>query len=324
MLNTFILTKHGEFLNNIPVHELRNCLKDDRGVVWVDFEAATDSENQLLSDLFQFHPLAIEDCLNISHHPKLDDYDDYLFLVLHAVNFGRKKDEELSTLDLNIFVGKNYIVTYHRKPIRSVIATRERCMRDPQVILGDGADFLMHKIVDALVDNYLPTVSQLEFEIERAEDDVFDDSSEELLNRILTLRKDAMYLKKVIGLQRNTIYKLAHTKFILIGKETRIYFSDIYDQLYKFVDQLESFRDLLTGIVDMYLSMSSVKMNQIMKTLTVVMTILMPLTLITGIYGMNFKNMPEINSPYGYFSTLGVMFGIAILMGIFMKRKKWF
>jgi len=118
MINSFILTKNGDFLNAVQGHELRNCLKDDRGVVWVDLEAATDTENQILSDLFHFHPLAIEDCLNISHHPKLDDYDDYLFLVLHAVNFGRKKDEELSTLDLNIFVCKNYILTYFRKPSR--------------------------------------------------------------------------------------------------------------------------------------------------------------------------------------------------------------
>ncbi|MFC1808610.1 magnesium/cobalt transporter CorA [Candidatus Omnitrophota bacterium] len=324
MINAYVLEKTGQFYTDIPSHELQNILRDEKRTVWVDFESASAEENNALTEVFKFHPLAVEDCINTSEHPKLDKYDGYMFVVLHAINFGRKKNEELSTLELNLFIAKNYIVTYHRKPIRSIIATREQCVQDPNKVLGDGTDFLMHKIVDAVVDNYLPTISLLEHEIESLEDDIFEDCDQELLNKILTLKKDAMYLKKVISQQRNTVYRLANTDFPLIGKDSQIYFSDIYDQLYKFVDQLENYKDLLNGTVDLYLSMSSVKMNEIMKTLTVVMTILMPMTLITGIYGMNFKNMPEINSPHGYFITLGIMIFIGLLLWSYMKRKKWF
>ena len=324
MINSFILQRNGEFKVNASSDELRQFLRDDKAVIWVDFEAASNEENGALTDIFNFHPLAVEDCINLSHHPKLDKYDDYLFLVLHAVDFGRKKGEEMATLELNIFIGSNFIVTYHRKPIRSVIATRDRCRQRPEKILGEGPDFLMHKIVDALVDNYLPTFSLIEHEIDHVEDEVFENSSEGLLETILTLKKDVMYLKKVVTQQRNTVYKLANTRLELIGKDSQMYFSDIYDQLYRFTDQIENFRDLLNNMVDMYLSMSSMKMNQIVKTLTVVMTILMPMTLVTGIYGMNFKFMPEINSPYGYYLTLAAMLLMAILLGYFMKRKRWF
>lgn len=324
MFHSFVLHKNGQCEIDVPLVDLAKILKDDKALVWVDFEATDETENRALTEVFDFHPLAVEDCINTSEHPKIDKYDTYLFLVLHAINFGRKKDEEISTLELNMFVGHNYILTYHRKTIRSVVAIRERCAREPQTVLGDGVAFLVHKIVDALVDNYLPTISLLDHEIDRVEDELFDDASEELLNTILMLRKDAMHLKRIIGQQRNIIYKLAHTKYEFIGQDSQIYFSDIYDQLYKFVDQLDSYRDLLNGIVDMYMSFSSVRMNQIMKTLTVLMTILMPLTLITGIYGMNFKYMPEVESPYGYYLTIGFMIILAIVMGIFMKRKKWF
>jgi magnesium transporter len=324
MMIASVLDGSGRFRTNIEYEELKHSVKDHNCTVWVDFEGASNEENKALTEVFNFHPLAVEDCLNTSEQPKLDNYDDYLFLVLHAVNFARKHDEALTTLELNLFVGKNYIVTHHRKPIRSINSNRELCSRDPNAFLGKGTDFLLHKIVDAVVDNYLPTIAMIEHEIDSIEDDIFDNCTQQILNRILMLKKDATYLRKIISQQRNIVYRLANTEFPVIGKDCQIYFSDIYDQLNKFVDQVESYRDLLGGIVDLYLSMSSVKMNEIVKTLTIVMTILMPMTLITGVFGMNFDYMPPIHSPYGYFITIGAMVLIGVFLWFYMKRKRWF
>ncbi len=322
MIHTFVLSKDKKFYTGLPNEKIKNFLQEKSSLVWVDLEQATEEENAVLSDVFNFHPLAIEDCLNITHHPKIDKFENYLFIVMHAFDFG-SMEKEISTLELNLFLGKNFVVTYHARPIRSVIQTKEKCLNNYMAVMGKGADFLVYNIFDALVDNFIPTLNTLDHRIDELEEEVFFEE-EDFLSKVNTVRNDVLYLRKIIRPQRNTINLLTRSNEPFIEKEKEIYFRDVYDQLYRIYEQCDNYRDIISGILDMHLSLSSNKMNQIMKTLTIVMTIMLPLTLITGIYGMNFKYMPELNYKYSYFIVLGAMAVIALLLIYYMKKKKWF
>ena len=321
MIHSFVYNKQGELATDIPFEELKTLLKNRDKLIWVDLEQATSEDNAILSEVFNFHPLAIEDCVNITHYPKIDTYDDYLFIIMHAFDFA-SREKEISTLELNIFFGKNFVVTYHARPIKSVVQTKERCMKDPASLLGQGPDVLVYNLLDSLVDNFIPFLNAMDHRIDVLEEEIFEDTSQ-TLTKIITFRNDIINLRKVIRPQRNTIHQLTRGNSPFIHKDNLIYFRDIYDQLFRISEQSDGFRDMVSGVLDTHLSFTSNKMNQIMKTLTIVMTIMLPLTLITGIYGMNFQYMPETETRYGYFVVLGFMFIIAIGLFFFMKRKRW-
>ena len=322
MIHSFVLHSDNQLLTDLPFEELRELLKDKDKCIWVDMEQATEEEVAILSDVFNFHPLAIEDCTNVSHYPKIDNFEEYLFMVIHAVNF-TSHEEELSTKELNVFLGDNYVVTYHARPIKSVIQTKRKCIENPAGRMGKGADFLAYSIIDAVADNFIPTLNAMDHKIDEVEDEIFVDAPN-VLSKIISLRNDILYLRKVIRPQRNMFNQLSKGIFPCIDKENLIYFRDIYDQLFRITEQSEGYRDMIKGILDTHLSLNSNKMNEIMKTLTIVSTIMLPLTLITGVYGMNFSYMPELQSRWGYFSVLGGMFLISLSLITFMKKRKWF
>jgi len=322
MIHSFVYDKNGKLSTDVSFDDLRVLLKRRDTLVWVDLEQATVEDNAILADVFNFHPLAIEDCVNITHYPKLDIYEDYLFLIMHAFDFA-SREKEISTLEFNLFFSKNYVVTYHARPIKSVIQAKENCLHDPEKIMGKGSDVLVYTLLDSLVDNFIPFLNALDHRIDELEEEIFEDS-EKLLTKIITIRNDIINLRKVIRPQRNTVHQLTRGSIPYIEKDNLMYFRDVYDQLYRISEQSDGYRDMISGVLDTHLSFTSNRMNQIMKTLTIVMTIMLPLTLITGIYGMNFKYMPEVDSPYGYFLVLAAMFIIAIGLVFYMKRKKWF
>ena len=322
MIHTFILQHNKELVTDVSFEELRKSLKDKDKCVWVDFEKPTEEERNVLTDVFNFHPLAIEDCTNTNDYPKVDNFENYLFIIMHAVDFN-SREKELATLELDIFLGKNYVVTYHSRSIKSVIQTKERCLRDPLGVMGKGADLLVYTIIDALADNFIPTLNTLDYRIDEIEEEIFVDDPD-FLNKIVTIRNDIINLRKIIRPQRNTLNMLTRGTLPFIHKDNVMYFRDIYDQLYRISEQSDGYRDMISGILDTHLSVTSHRMNRIMKILTIVMTVMLPLTLITGIYGMNFKHMPALESPYGYLSILGLMFSIAFGLIFYMKKKKWF
>ena len=322
MIHSFVLQHNNQLETDLSFEELKKAIKDEKKLIWVDLEQATSEENAILADVFSFHPLAIEDCVNVSHHPKIDNFEDYLFMVMHAVNF-TSREEELSTLELNVFLSKNYVVTYHARPIKSVIQAKEKCLKNPVQIMGKGTDFLVYTILDALVDNFIPTLNALDHRIDEVEDEIFNDAPD-ALNKIITIRNDVIYLRKVITPQRNTINQLTRGSLPFIRKAQLIYFRDIYDQLYRISEQNDGYRDMVSGVLDTHISLTSIKMNQIMKMLTIVATIMMPLTVITGVYGMNFRNMPELQSRWGYFGVLGIMLLVSFSLIFYMKKKRWF
>ncbi len=295
-------------------------LSDKKNRVWVDFEGPAPEAAEILSRVFHFHTLAIEDCISETLLPKIDDYGDYIFLVLHGAR--TMGDQTFVTTEVNFFLGPNYLVSYHDEPSRSVSQAKERCLRNGHSITR-GADFLLHEILDAMVDHYFPVLDQFDSIIDGIEAEVFAQPDRETLNRIFTLKKEVMHLRRVAGPQREILNRLSRDPLRVISPTAAVYFRDVYDHLARITDLAESYRDLVTSALDAYLSVVSNRLNEIMKLLTVFTATLMPLTLITGIYGMNFENMPELYSPYGYFVVLAVMAVIIVGMLAFFRKKKW-
>lgn len=298
---------------------LPKLLADSKNQIWVDLEAATPPESEILSTVFRFHPLAIEDCILETALPKVDDYQDYIFLVLHG---SRMEDHQFATAEMNFFLGPNYLVSYHDEPSRSIAKAKERCLKQGPSITR-GVDFLLHEIIDTMVDNYFPVLDQFDSAIDRIEDEVFAGPDRATLNKIFTLKKEIMHLRRVAGPQREILNRLSRDNFPVIRPKAAVYFRDIYDHLARITDLAESYRDLIGSALDAYLSVISNRLNEIMKVLTIFTAILMPLTLITGIYGMNFENIPELHSRYGYFVVIGIMLAVAGGMLLFFRKKKW-
>ena len=290
--------------------------------VWLDVEKPTEKDMQFLEKEFSFHPLAIEDCMTSIQRPKIDRYDNCLFIVQHAATLGPHKDKATS-LELDSFVGENYVVTVHIKPIPSVTSTWERCMKNSGMF-SRGSAYLFYFISDALVDNYSPILEKLDKEVQKTEDAIFKNSDPSILNKIFDLKENVLTLRRMLGPQRETMNFIARGGYEpIIPSKLSIYFRDVSDLLARINDNLDTYRDMLSSALDGYMSATSNKLNEIMKVLTIIATIMMPLTLITGIYGMNFALMPEISWRYGYFFVLAVMLTIAVGMLLFFKKKKW-
>ncbi|MFY9268436.1 MAG: magnesium/cobalt transporter CorA [Candidatus Manganitrophaceae bacterium] len=299
---------------------LPSLLTDKKNRLWIDLEAPTSEEAEILSRDFHFHPLAIEDCISETPLPKIDDYGDYIFLVLHGSR--PMTDDTFVTAEMNFFLGDRYLVSYHDESSRSINRAKERCLRQGPSITR-GVDFLLHEILDAMVDNYFPVLDQFDTRIDRIEEEVFARPDRATLNQIFSLKKEVMHLRRVAGPQREILNRLSRDPFPVVSSKATVYFRDVYDHLARITDLSESYRDLVTSALDAYLSVVSNRLNEIMKLLTVFTATLMPLTVISGIYGMNFQNMPELQSRYGYFVILGVMAAMTIGMLFFFRKKKW-
>jgi magnesium transporter len=321
MIEIFAFSKQAGLRRITDAESLPSLLKDETESVWVDLEAPTEEENQILSSIFNFHPLAIEDCIAESHLPKLDDFGDYLFLVLHGARRGDVSGT-FKTVELNFFLGKRYLVTYHQQLSRSINRTKERCIKN-SLSMSRGTDFLLYEILDGTVDNYFPILDDFDEVVDELEREVTGFPSKETLNRIFSLKRDGMSLRRVTSPQREILNRLSRDPFAVVNKRTAIYFRDVYDHLVRINDLAESYKDLTTGLLEAYISMVSNRLNEVIKVLTALTVVFMPLMVIPSIYGMNFKYMPELDWRYGYPATIGVMVGIVVVMLWFFRRKKW-
>ncbi len=309
-------------LSTIDKDEIKEFLKKDANLIWVEMENPTKEELSFIKETFSLHPLTVEDCVNTNARPKIDQFPSYLFLILHAAGYN-PTTLKVKTLELNICLGKNFLLTIHMDPIPSIKTAWERAEKNAS-IMSYGSDSLLHQVVDSLVDNYFPVIDMLDTRIDEIENEVFTDPTESILKHIFSLKTDILFLRRAISPQRETINLLAKGDHSFINPGTGIYFRDIGDNLMFILDTIETYRDTLTGALDAYLSNITNKTNEIMKTLTVIATIMMPLTLITGIYGMNFKYMPEISWKFGYMGAYTLMAIVACGMLIYFKKNKWF
>jgi magnesium transporter len=298
-------------------------LRPDSGVwVWVDLDKPTAEESRLLTDVFHFHDLAVEDALAEIHHPKLESYGDYLYLILHGIDF-RAKEHEFRTQDVDFFVSDRYLVTVHPGISRSIGKVGEVCTRNA-LLLGEGPAFLMHRIIDAMVDNYRPEVDKLQDRLDQIEKEVFDRSQPQLARRIIDLKRDVSSLRRVVQPERDVVGRLARREYPLITEPLAYRFRDVYDHLVRLTDESMYFGDRITSILDAHLSTVSNQLNSVMKILTVIATIFMPLTFITGLYGMN-VDLPHfgMGSQVFFWVLLSFMTAISLGMLLFFRMRRW-
>lgn len=313
MIRTLAIDTNGSVQYELSLRELK---KPNIVWYWVDFQEPTDEEIKLLSRFFHFHPLAIEDCLEFVQRPKMDFYDTYMFIVLHAIH-----QKTLQAEEVDVFVSSSFIVTFHKKPIRDIHNIWHRVKKDERLRLGPIQ--ILHKIVDKLVDDYFPPVYRLEDVLNDMEENTKNETIDELMRQLFDVRSDLNKIRRTIIPMRDLLYRIISSDKVKQMNES-LYFHDIYDHLMKLVEMIDANRELSADIRDSYLSFTSNRMNTIMMTLTVISSIFMPLTFIVGVYGMNFEHMPELKMENGYYIVLVVMSFISIGMVFFFYRMGWF
>lgn len=315
MIHTFAVTQQSSIEQGLELERLHS---PEIRWYWVDFDCPTLEETALLDTFFHFHPLAIEDCMQFLQRPKLDHFEDHHFVVLQTVD-----PVTLDSNEVDLFLGRNYIVTYHSKPQSELEDFRNKMLSDPKYS-ENGPVYAFHLLMDKIVDQYFPSVYHIEDSLNELEDRSRGVWSDKLMDSVFEIRSDLLKLKKTIFPMRDLLYRIIYSERIEGVKQHAAYFQDIHDHLLKLSDMVEANRDLTSDIRDSFISINSYRMNTIMKTLTVITTIFMPLTFIAGIYGMNFHNMPELDWSYGYFAVLFIMFSIGFGMFWWFKVKGWF
>jgi magnesium transporter len=304
--------------------QLTQALQNSDGLLWVSLEQPSETEIQtILADTFHFHPLAIEDCLSDGYQaPKVDIFGQYLFIIVHALRPDFPLDH-MDTMELNCFLGSNYLVTSFRgQPMSPVRAVWERLERDERPV-EHGADFLCYTVLDQLVDEYMPLLDLMDEEVDQLEDEVLVRPRPAVLERILSLKHSILTLRRIIAPQREVMNRLSRDDLLQIQEQHRIYFRDIYDHLVRIHDLSESIRDVVTGTLDTYLSATSNRLNEVMKALTIVSTIFLPLSFVAGVYGMNFDYLPELHWRYGYLLVWGVFILVVAGMLWYFRRRGW-
>jgi magnesium transporter len=301
----------------------RFILEGGEAMHWIDLEDPTVKEATILEDPFHFHPLAIEDALSDVNLPKVDDYEGYLFLIVHGIRFDAPTDQ-FFTRELDVFLGKNYLVTHHKGPMRSIAGAKDLCSKNLLTAMPRGVEFLLHNILDHMFENYFPNLDAIEDKIQLVQVEVFEKPTQATLDRIFTLKKDVMQLRRICAPQREIVHRLSRGEFSVISSKAAVYFRDIYDNLYRIVDASYQYQDLMQGTLDAYLSAINNRLNETMKRLTVVTVVLASLTVITGVYGMNFAHMPELQWRFGYAWALGLMVTVPLGIVYWFRRTGWF
>ena len=293
--------------------------------VWVDLAAPTESELRILSDVFHFHALAVEDAVASLHHPKIEAYDGYLYLILHGIDYQKSRDQEsFITHDTDFFLGPNYLVTIHDGQTRSITRHPGR-LRPQRPRAGEGPGALMHRIIDRMVDNYRPEIEQLETVARRARAGRLRRAAQGDVREILSVKQDVTALRRIATPQRDAIGRLARREFPIIPEELTYRFRDVYDNLVRIADEGLIFQDRITSLLDAHYSNVSNRLNEIMRVLTVITVIVSPLTLVAGIYGMNMK-LPLVGSesdPRPFWWLVGGMVATVVIMLGFFRRKHW-
>jgi magnesium transporter len=332
MIRSLVFTTQGRLHSkDIEMFLMPTLLTDTNLFLWVDLENPTPEEAKyVLEDVFHFHPLSVEDCVMVSASPKLEEYQPkeedkftpYLFMVIHAVDYSRK-DGVFATRELNFFLGKNYLVTYHDTPLRSVSATEEQAVRSTMHI-ARAPDRVAHTLLDSIVDNYKPALDELSLEIAELEQQALQSPTKETLNKIIQIKKEVLHLRRIIGPQREVLARFARGEFKMIRAHMVPYYRNVYDSLFQISELAQTYTDSLTGILQVYLNMSSNQTGEVVKLLTLITLITTPLMMIGTWYGMNFQGMPELEWPHGYWIAAvitGVSTGVTYW---YFKKRKWF
>ncbi|WRP07428.1 magnesium/cobalt transporter CorA [Rossellomorea aquimaris] len=317
MIHSYGITHENKLVTDILIGGVLESYK----WIWIDFDTPTDEEIRHLSDTFHFHPLAIEDCLQSIQRPKLDYYEDHTFYVTHAV---KRERETLSKEEVQFFVGKQFIVSFHRYQSIEINQVQRRIREVQAGIENWDPNYVFYQVIDKIVDNYFPVIYEIEDRLDRIEENRQNQSMNALMTELFDTRSQLLTLRHIIYPMRDLLYRMLNSQHLQGIKEKRKYFSDIYDHLLKLSEMVMSNREITVDIRDSYLSLNSLQTNNVMKILTIITSIFAPLTFIAGIYGMNFVHIPELKWTYGYALVLGVMGLVCILMIGWFWRRGWF
>jgi len=303
---------------------IRDIVEQGEGELWVDIDSSDIHQHTLLEKVFGFHPLAVEDTLSPGSRVKLEEYDRYLFVVVSGIRFDKATPEpyDLETFNTYFFLGKNFLVTVHAIESPSCDSTRERLMRNPD-LLGRGAEMTMHSIIDQAVDAYFPVVESLNELVAGLENRLFEAFDEKLIHEIFEAKRSAFAFRRHIGPLREVLNVLTNRPSVYIRAETQLYYRDIYDHTIRIMESVDTTRDLLAGVLETYLSQTSNRMNKVMKQLSIVATLALPLIVVGGIYGMNFSRMPLTHNPLGFYLALGSMAAISGVMVWWLHKNRW-
>jgi len=327
MIRIFYRHRSGTIVTDFPLEQLNDAMRDNQARLWIDLAAPTMEESQrILKDLYKFHPLAIEDAVKESHIPKVDDYGNYLYLVFHTVGLGDER-MDIHTYEIDVFLGSNYLITMHETPRESI----EKLWNEhshQKGGLSHGPAYLLYELIDRQIDNYTPLLDRFEAQLESLGDAIFlknvaSKIEESRLNDILTAKSSALRLGRILIPQRELLYRLSHNNYNSVPSDIRIYFQDAYDHLARFSDLANSMRDLASSTLDTHLALVNHRINETMKVLTMIATIFIPLSFLAGVYGMNFRFMPELQSPWSYPLLWLLFIVIALSMVQYFRRKGW-
>jgi magnesium transporter len=297
--------------------------KDKSTVTWINIDGLHDlGLIEKIGKQFGLHPLVLEDIVNTGQRPKLEDFEDHIFVVLKMLYYHQKKNQ-LEAEQISLIFGQNFVISFQESVGDIFDPIRERIRTGKGRVRKAGADYLAYALIDSIVDNYFVILEQIGEKIEDTEQELGVQPTLETLQTIRTFKKEMIFLRKSIWPLREAVNSLERGESALINQSTLIYLRDVYDHTIQIIDAVESYRDMLSGMLDVYLSSISNRMNEVMKVLTIFASIFIPLTFVAGIYGMNFTNMPELGWRWGYYGVLLLMAVIAVVLIVYFKRKRW-
>ncbi|MFZ5590611.1 MAG: magnesium/cobalt transporter CorA [Bacillota bacterium] len=299
-----------------------DLLANSRSLLWVDLYDFTEAEINEVASIFGFHTLSVEDCLHYSPRAKVDDYEDYFFFLLHAIRYEEDKEEEVSLEQLNVYLGNNFIVTLHRRTLRTLGRLARECLSNQALFMQKGPDFFLYTILDGLTDHYFPVLERINARIDELEDDLYVEPSKEITEEFLSLKRTILAMRRAIMPQKR-IFTMNNGQYsFAVSEENAPYYLDLLDHIERIIDSIDGFAALVDNAMATYYSIISARTNETMRVLTVISTIFMPLTFVTGFFGMNVPLPAQDNAISTISITLGLL-GVSLWMYLIFRVKKW-
>jgi magnesium transporter len=323
VLKIHVHTSNGHLSEKIELSQISEVLKSDEELLWIDASDPSEDDLLLLQQEFGFHPLAIEDASNQRQRPKVDLYEGYIFLVFFCLD-RYERGKPLHATQVNIFVGSNYVVTLHQGEIPILGEIKQRWEQNARAIAAHDVGILTYTILDAIVDDYFPLIDDLSEDVESLEDVLFGKFDRDAQQRIFRLKKELFSIRRVVAPERDVLNVLVRRDTPIFSEAAIVYFQDVYDHIIRVTEAIDMYRDLMSSALDSFLTISSNRLNEVMKTLTGWSIILMSIAAIAGVYGMNFDHMPELNWQLGYAWALGMMITAAVGLYLLFRRRGYF
>ena len=320
---SYYLDAEGQLHRDLPPRELAEIIRSGQGELWVDIDSTSRHQFALLEKIFNFHPLAIEDTLNPNSRVKLEEYAGYLFMIIRGVRFLEETPDpyDTQTLNLYFFLGDNYLVTVHSEPSAALASVADRISRTPDV-LGRGIERTMHAMMDAAVDAYFPIIDQIDEFVDSLETRVFERFDEAALRDIFSVKRLVLSLRRHLAPQREVFNILSHRPSALLRPEAQLYFRDVYDHVIRITDLLDTYREMMSSVLDSYLTQVSNRLGSVTKALAIVATASIPFVVVSGMWGMNFDAIPFSGGQFGFWGMVLFQLGLAGVLIWFLRRQK--